>query len=366
MALSPRKVVVGLHDAVGDSLVRHRRAPDAELLADAVSPEVTWQCTTCGACLAVCPAFVNPVDSIVELRRYQTMSTGDVPSQVADTLRNIERYSNPWGLPADERRQRVQELGVRQLQPGERCEALLFLGCAATFDERNRKVAQAMIALLQADGVDLAVLAAGESCCGEPARRLGHEYLFQMSAEENAAKLGEVTFDRIVTACPHCYHTLQHEYAQFGHHWRVEHFTEFYARRTAGLAARAPKADGRRFAYHDSCYLGRYSQVYRPPRELLDRALQGRVELRRHGATSFCCGGGGGQMWLETDPATRINQRRLDEVIATGVDTVVTACPYCLTMFDDAVRSRGLVDQIRVLDVAEVLAAEVGRADDGR
>ncbi len=355
MALSPRKVVVGLRDAMADALIARRSSPETELLDGAVPPEVTWQCTTCGACLTVCPAFVNPVDSLVELRRYQTMSTGEVPGQVADTLRNIERYSNPWGLPVEERRERVLELGVRQVRPGESCEVLLFLGCAASLDERNRKVAQAMLQLMQAAGADVAVLASGESCCGEPARRLGHEYLFQMLAEENATRFGEVSFERIVTACPHCYHTLRHEYAQFGHRWLVQHFTEFYAARTDGTARGARTTNGR-LAYHDSCYLGRYNQLYGPPRSLVDRAVQGRVELRRHGVTSFCCGGGGGQMWLETDPATRINQRRLDEVIAAGVDTVVTACPYCLTMFDDAVRSRGLVDQIRVLDVAEVLA----------
>lgn len=355
MTLSPRRVVVGLRDIMADALYHRRLPPDTPLLNGRVAADVPWQCTTCGACILACPAFVNPVDSIIELRRYQTMTTGDVPQQVADTLRNIERHSNPWGLPADDRPRLVSELDVRQLAPGDRCQVLVFLGCAATYDERNRKVARAMLRLLQMDGTDVGVLAGGESCCGDTARRLGHEYLFQVLAEQNATRLAEVAFERIVTACPHCYHILRHEYPQLGYRFPVEHLTQYLAARPSGPAP-AQSPNGRRIAYHDSCYLGRYNQIYAAPRALLDRLGMRRVELARHGATSFCCGGGGGQMWQETDPATRINQRRLDEAIAAGVDTVATACPYCLLMFDDAVRSRGLTEQMQVLDIAEMLA----------
>jgi Fe-S oxidoreductase/nitrate reductase gamma subunit len=367
---SPREIVWQLRTEMVDELV-NRDAPARLVLEGAVDPDTSWKCTTCGACVMACPAFIDPPDALIDLRRYQTMSTGEVPSAVGDALRNFERQNNPWGLPADDRAVRVRDLGVRTLAPGETTDTLLYLGCAFTYDERNTRVARALVGLLQNAGVDFAVLD-GEPCCGESARRLGHEYLFQEMARANLSALQQVNFRRIVTGCPHCFNTLKNEYPELGANFAVVHHTELLAElgaRAGGKAgagaagtpgARGAAAASGQVVYHDSCYLGRYNDVYDAPRKLLDGAGVKRSELPLHGADSFCCGGGGGQMWMEIEPEHRLNNRRLDEAVAAGADVVATACPYCLLMFDDAIRSKGLGDRVRVMDVAEVMASSVG------
>lgn len=323
--------------------------------------EAAWSCTTCGACLTRCPAFVNPVDEVIDLRRYQVLTTGKMPKLVGDVLRNLERQGNPWGMPGAERSAWAQGLGVPELGPGEETDVLLFLGCAFAYDDRNKKVARAFVRLLQAAGVDFASLGLDEGCCGETARRLGHEYLFQIFAEQNIEVLTQVKFNRIVTQCPHCFNTLKNEYPQFGGHYQVQHYTEYLAELAPMLKAETSNDNGRngRLTYHDSCYLGRYNQIYAAPRMLLDQTQATQVEMPRHGENSFCCGGGGGQMWLESDADTRINHQRLDDALQVQADVVATACPYCLLMFDDAIRSKGVGEQIQVLDVAELLAARL-------
>jgi Fe-S oxidoreductase len=301
--------------------------------------------------------YVNPVASVVELRRYLTLTMGDVPGSVAEALTGMERYGNPWGLPREQRAQWTKELGARVLQPGEKCDVLLFLGCAISFDERNTQVGKQFVQLLNQAGVDYAVIGPDEGCCGETARRLGHEYLFQVMAEENITKLNTLSFERLVTPCAHCFNTLKNEYPEFGGDYKVQHHTEFLHELMEQGRLKAPKGGAKGLAYHDSCYLGRYNQIYDAPREVLD-ALSGtpRHEMPRREENAFCCGGGGGQMWMETDPTTRLNQRRLDEAVANeDVELIVTACPYCMIMFDDAVRSKGLGERVSVRDIAEVL-----------
>jgi Fe-S oxidoreductase len=270
----------------------------------------------------------------------------------------MERQGNPWGMPPEDRIAWAEGLDVRELMPGDETDVLLFLGCAYAYDERNKKVAQAIVQLLKQAKVDFGVLGLDEMCCGETSRRLGHEYLFQMMVEQNLETFGSIKFNRIVSACPHCYNTLKNEYPQFGTQFQVQHLTEFLAELQILENTSPSNGNGTkgRVAFHDSCYLGRYNQVYEQPRQLLSQAEVDQVEMDRQGENSFCCGGGGGQMWMETDPNTRINQRRLSEAIDAGADVVATACPYCLLMFDDAIRSKGLGDQIQVVDVAEVIA----------
>jgi len=260
-------------------------------------------------------------------------------------------------MPAEERMAWAEGLNIRELAPGEQTDVLLFLGCAFAFDDRNKKVAQSFVRLLQKSGVDFAILGLDEACCGETARRLGHEYLFQVLAQQNIETLSKVKFNRIVTQCPHCFNTLKNEYPQFGADFKVQHFTEFLAEQS--LAGKLTSANGNgikgKVSYHDSCYLGRYNNIYSQPRELLSQANVTNVEMARRGEESFCCGGGGGQMWMETDPTTRINHRRLDDALDAKADVVATACPYCLLMFDDAIRSKGIGEKIQVMDIAEVL-----------
>ncbi len=357
MIYTPRSLVQSLRQVTQDTLVNPNGKADQELLGEVLAEDFPWSCTTCGACLMRCPAFVNPIDAIVDMRRYQTLTTGKIPKSVADVLRNMERQGNPWGMPAEDRLNWAEGLEVRELQPGEQTDVLLFLGCAFAYDDRNKKVTRSFVKLLQKAGVDFAVLGLDEMCCGETARRLGHEYLFQMFAEQNIEVLGELNFNRIVTQCPHCFNTLKNEYPQMGGNFTVLHYTEFLSELPIDWDQLYTNGNGVKgtLSYHDSCYLGRYNQIYRPPRKLLSLANLPVVEMARQGENSFCCGGGGGQMWMETDAETRINHRRLQDACQAGADVVATACPYCLLMFDDAIRSKGLGDQIQVLDIAEVL-----------
>jgi Fe-S oxidoreductase/nitrate reductase gamma subunit len=357
---SPRTFIQTLRKTMVESLQSPNGKSNQELFAETFSDTFPWQCTTCGACTSRCPVFVNPVEEIIDMRRYQALTTGKVPKSVADALRNIERQGNPWGIPAQDRLNWAEGLGLRELAPGDETDVLLFVGCAAAFDDRNKKVARSFIHLLQKVNVNFGILGFDETCCGETARRMGNEYLFQVFAEQNLEAMGKVNFKRIVTQCPHCFNTLKNEYPQFGSNYTVQHYTEFLSELslTEGIAPNGNGLQGQ-LAYHDSCYLGRYNQIYKAPRQLLKGARLSPIELPRHGENSFCCGGGGGQMWLETDPNTRINHRRLSEALQAKVDVVATACPYCLLMFDDAIRSKGIGEQVQVMDIAEILEKQL-------
>jgi Fe-S oxidoreductase len=360
MDYSPRTLIQVLHQTMVDTLGKPDGKSSQELFAGAFSDAYPWQCTTCGACTLRCPAFVNPIDEIVDLRRYQALTTGKVPKSVADALRNIERQGNPWGIPAQDRLNWSEGLNLRELAPGDEVDVLYFVGCASAFDDRSKKVARSFVHLLQKANVSFGVLGFDETCCGETARRMGNEYLFQVFAEQNLEAMSKVKFNRIVTQCPHCFNTLKNEYPQFGSSYKVQHYTEFLTELslTEGITPNGNGVKGR-LVYHDSCYLGRYNNIYQAPRTLLKDAKLNPIELPRHGENSFCCGGGGGQMWLETDPNTRINQRRLGDALQVKADVVATACPYCMIMFDDAIRSKGLGEQIQVMDIAEVLERQI-------
>jgi len=361
MPYSPRSFIQKMRQAMLTSLVNTNGNQDAEMLGKFIPEETPWFCTTCGACLDRCPAFVNPIDELIDLRRYQVLTTGKMPKSVGDVMRNVERQGNPWGMPPEDRIAWTEGLEVQELQPGDETDVLLFLGCAYAYDDRNKKVAQAIVRLLVNAEIEFGILGLDEMCCGETVRRLGHEYLFQMLAEQNIEAFGRVKFNRIVTACPHCFNTLKNEYPQFGSQYQVQHLTEFLAELPFNNETRSNDGNGSksRLAFHDSCYLGRYNQIYKQPRQLLAQANIEPLEMSRKGKDSFCCGGGGGQMWMETDPNTRINHRRLDEALDVGAEVVATACPYCLLMFDDAIRSKGLTDQIQVMDVAEVITEQL-------
>jgi Fe-S oxidoreductase len=312
----------------------------------------------------VCPLFIDPVSAVVDLRRYVTLTTGEVPGSVGEALTQMERRGNPWGIEKSQRAPWVSELGVRVLQPGEETDVLLFVGCAYAYDARSQKAGRELATLLQCAGVDFAVLGQAEGCCGETARRLGHEYLFQTMARENLATFAGVKFKRMVTACAHCYNTIKNEYPHFGAAFDVVHHTELLAELVRGgkLAGLGADESGKSVTFHDSCYLGRYNDLYAEPRAVLD-AVPGlkRTEMPRNRADAFCCGGGGGQMWMETDPNTRINKRRFEEATQrAGAEVIVTACPYCLIMFDDAIRSGGATERVAVKDIAEVLTERLG------
>ena len=254
----------------------------------------------------------------------------------------------------------AEGLDVRILSPGDEVDLLFFVGCAGSFDDRNIKVSRAFAELLKKLKVDFGVLGESEMCCGETSRRLGNEYLFQISAEENISALSEIKFNRIVTLCPHGLNTIKNEYPRFGGNFEIIHASEYLAELIkSGNLIMKESNDYGLLTFHDSCYLGRYHGIYDPPRVLLAKAGIKPQEMKASRGESFCCGGGGGAMWLETAAETRINQKRLGHVLDIEATTVATACPFCLIMFDDALRSKGLSEEIQVYDLIEILNKKI-------
>jgi Fe-S oxidoreductase len=363
--LSPKLVIMGLRDQVfaeGGSIIRASENGEAELaplVPNAVPEESVWDCVTCGACVQACPVSIEHIDHIVDLRRHLVMVESSFPPEAEPMLRDIERASNPWGKAQSERADWADGLGVRILEPGETApEYLYWVGCASSFDERARTTAESTVKLLQKAGVDFAILGAREACTGDPARRIGNEYVFQAFAEQNVETLNEAGVTKIIANCPHCFNTLGNEYGDFGGHYEVIHHTELLSQlvREGRLAPR--KNGGLSVTYHDSCYLARHNDVLGAPRDLVG-AVGEAVEMARSGKQTFCCGAGGAHMWME-ERAGAINENRVREAVETGADTLAVACPYCTVMLDDGVQSAGA--QLRVADVATLLV-EAGAAD---
>jgi len=359
MDYSPRDLVQMLRKGMNNALLTGDAAADGDVLGPVVPENYSWQCTTCGACIVKCPVFINPVDEVIDLRRFQALTSGKLPKSISDLLRNFERHANPWGILPDSKMEWADGLNVRELAAGDSVDILYFVGCAAAFDQRNKKVARAFVKLLQKAGADFGVLGFDEMCCGETARRMGNEYMFQEFAKQNIETFGKIKFNRIVATCPHCLNTLKNEYPQMGGDYKVMHYTELLAE----LKLPAPSANGNgvqgKVTYHDSCYLGRYNDIYKEPRSLLDKAGVQRVEMARKLEDSLCCGGGGGGMWIETDVNTRINHKRLQDALDAKADVVATACPYCMIMFEDAIKAKGLGEKVKALDIAEVMEKQL-------
>jgi Fe-S oxidoreductase len=363
--LSPKLLIMALRDQVfaeGPRLIRDGNGDfqPAPLVPDAVKDEIVWDCVTCGACVRECPVSIEHVDHVIDLRRHLVMVDSRFPGEAEPMLRDVERASNPWGKPQTERADWAERLGVKVLEPGDPApEVLYWVGCAASFDERARTAAESTAKLLQAAGVDFAILGPRESCTGDPARRMGNEYLFQAHAEQNVGTLNEAGVTKVVASCPHCFNTLRNEYPDFGGHYEVVHHSELLAELVRDGRIQ-PHADGQAITYHDSCYLARHNDVLEGPRELV-AAVGDPVEMKRSGKRTFCCGAGGAHMWME-ERGGKINEERVREAAETGADTLAVACPFCTVMLDDGVRQRG--DELRVVDVATLLAESV-EADDG-
>ena len=354
--LSPKLVIMGVRDQL------FAQSPEA-IVGRGVPEEMIWDCVTCGACVEACPVSIEHIDHIVDLRRSRLMVDASFPAEAEPMLRDVERASNPWGKPQTERAAWAAALGVRVLEPGDPApEYLYWVGCAASFDERAKTSAESTAKLLQRAGVDFAILGPREGCTGDPARRMGNEYVFQAAAEQNVATLNEQGVTRIVASCPHCFNTLANEYGDFGGQYEVLHHTELLAQ-LVDEGRLAPVGGTGSVTYHDSCYLARHNDVRVQPRKLLNVIGQP-VEMKRSGKKTFCCGAGGAHMWME-ERGSQINLERAREAAETGAETLAVACPFCTVMLDDGVREVGA--ELRVADVATLLAealegteAEVG------
>lgn len=322
------------------------------LVGDVVSPDALWACTTCGACLSQCPALLEQVPKIVKMRTYQVSMEGSFPSEAQPMFRNLENNGNPWGLGWQTRTSWAAELEVPTIDENPGAEYLYWPGCAGAFDSRNRKVSSAMVGLMKRAGVDFAILGNAEKCCGDAARRLGNEYVYYLLATENIATLDSHGVKKIVTQCPHCYQVLSQDYRQMGGTYEVVHHTSLLSQlvREGKLSHEESLQDTA--TLHDSCYLGRYNGIYQAPREVVAACGDRVVEMGRNHDKSFCCGAGGGGMWLE-EKGDRMNEMRVAQALETGASVVASACPFCLTMLSDGMASCGAETPVK--DVAELL-----------
>lgn len=334
--------------------------PDEEgtLVGSVVKEEEVWACTTCLACEVQCPLYVEHTGKTIDLRRNLVLMESRFPSEATGVFRNMENNGNPWGIGWASRADWAGDLGVRLLSDGEPVDLLYWAGCAGSFDDRNRKVATALVRIMQGAGIDFGILGTEEKCCGDSARRMGNEYLFQTLAAENIERMNGYGVKKVVTHCPHCYNTLKKDYPQLGGRFEVLHHTELIwdLIRQGRVAPGKGGVQGLKATYHDSCYLGRHNDIYDVPRRILGSVPGLQVaEMTRTMDKSFCCGAGGGRMWLEETIGQRINEMRTDQALEAGVQAIATACPFCLTMFEDGLKARDRVD-VQVMDVAELVA----------
>jgi Fe-S oxidoreductase len=370
-ALDPQKIVLDLRDLLlteGDLLLKDGAAtgtPPAHQLAS--KPEELWACTTCAACVEQCPVTIEHSDKIVDLRRYLTMQEAAAPPEAQRAMTNIERAGNPWGEAASTRGDWSEGLGVPTLAERPDAEYLYFVGCAASFDRRNQRVAKALAKILQAADLSFAILATEETCTGDPARRMGNEYLWQLQARQNIDTFGRYKVRKIIASCPHCFNTIANEYPQLGGTYEVVHALQLVQDLIAGQKLALGPGDAESVAYHDPCYLGRHNGIYDDPRAVLD-AIDGvtRMEIEpHHRERGFCCGAGGGRMWMEEKVGQRVNHRRVEQILAAGdakgerPSKVASGCPFCLIMLDEGVGAKGIAEELKPVDVLELVAARI-------
>jgi Fe-S oxidoreductase len=326
------------------------------MITEAITEEVIWDCTTCRACQQACPIYIEHIDKIVDMRRNLALERAEFPESAQQALTSLGTRGHPWRGTTATRTDWTSGLEIKTLSENKDVEVLYWVGCTAALEDRNMKVAQATARIMQAAGINFGILGVEETCCGDPARRMGDEYLFQTLCQKNIEIFRGYNVRKIITTCPHCFNTLRNEYPQFGGDFEVIHHTQLIADLIRDSKLKIGGADGKRLAYHDSCYLGRYNDIYRAPREIL-RAISGTksVELARSGAKSFCCGGGGGHMWMEEPIDKRLNVRRAEDVIEAKVDVVATACPYCLSMLEDGLKAKEAEESIKAMDLSELV-----------
>ena len=371
--LSPKLLIMALREHLFESApvllgTALADTPKKSLVPDVISEDILWSCTTCGACVEACPVDIEHIDTIVDMRRYQVLMESSFPTEASAMLRNIENQGDPWGLGQSHRLEWTDgldfEVPVVDGVIPEEVEYLFWVGCAGALDERARKVTQSIARLLHQAGVAFAVLGGQESCSGDPARRLGNEYLFQMQAQINVEALKSAGVKKVIASCPHCFNTLANEYKSFGAEFEVIHHSQALERLVKDKKLSPVKSFSHSVTYHDPCYLGRHNEVYDEPRSVLN-SIPGvkTTEMHRHKEKAFCCGAGGARMWLEENIGKRINLERTDQALLTGADVVSTACPFCMVMIDDALKARqaeGVADESKkVLDVAQILESSL-------
>lgn len=352
--LSPRDIILDLqrlmHEPGRDLSEPYLNATPA------LSAEAMWECTTCGACVDICPVAIEQMPKIVDTRRFLVMEDAAFPDTMQQALQSLETRGHPLRGTAFSRVDWAQGLNITTMAESKDAEVLLWVGCGGALVERNQKVVRAIAQLLTAAGVKFAILGREEKCTGDPARRIGNEFLFETLAQENIATLDRYHVKKIVTSCPHCFNTFRNEYPQFGGKYEVLHHSEFLAQLVRAGRLTPEASDGRKVTFHDPCYLGRQNGVYDAPRELVQISTTAApIEMQQSRANGFCCGGGGGMSFIDEPPNQRVNQERARQVLETDAEVVAVGCPFCMTMLEDGINARKGDRDVRVLDVAELL-----------
>ncbi|KAB2909524.1 MAG: 4Fe-4S dicluster domain-containing protein [Ignavibacteriales bacterium] len=361
--LSPRKIITNIRDRTlekGPLILKGETEDvviDNTLVPNYTSEAALWSCTTCMACVQECPVMIEHVGSIVDMRRHLVLMESNFPPELATTFKNLENNASPWAFPASERAAWADGMGIKTMAEDSNTEYLFWVGCAGSFDERYKKVSRAFAGIMQEAGVDFRILGTEEQCNGDTARRLGNEYLAQTLLQSNVETMNNYGVKKIVTACPHCFNSLKNEFPQFGGNYEVKHHSEFIDELiAAGKIKTGENVNEAKITYHDPCYLGRYNDIYDEPRNLVEQATGApAVEMERNRSKSFCCGAGGGRMFMEDTEGGRINIERSKEALETGADTIATACPFCMTMMTDGVKTLEKADEVKVKDIAEIV-----------
>ncbi|MBZ4644411.1 MAG: iron-sulfur cluster-binding protein [Deferribacteraceae bacterium] len=350
--LSPMKLIADIGDVAFNS-------PDANLI-EKVSKDVLWSCTTCRACQEICPANIEHVNKIIDMRRNLVLMEGEFPGEeVMLAMDNMEVNGNPMGMGFASRGDFAKDLNVKLLAEDSNVDIMYFVGCYASFDKRNQKIAKNFIELCNLAGIKVGILGKEEKCCGEPARKLGNEYLYQTLASENIEKIKKYNVKKIVTTCPHCLNTLGRDYKDLGLEIEVEHYTTYLHKLLNTGKLKISNKEALECTYHDSCYIGRYMDIYDEPREILSALGAEIKEMKRSKAESFCCGAGGGRIIAEENIGEKISVKRVKMAEETGVETLISNCPFCMTMFEDGLKMAELDGKMKVKDLSEVLIERV-------
>jgi len=359
--LSPKKVIQDLknHLVVQGKSSSQKESSEEQsqpIAGNVIAEDELWACTTCGACQEVCPVFVEVVDKVVDLRRYLVLMESKFAPEVKLFFKNMETNYNPWTIGFATRGDWAKDLKARIFVEDSNIDFLLWIGCAGSFDVRNKKVSRTLVNLLEKANVNFGILGSEEMCCGETARRMGNEYLAQILMQQQIEKFNKYGIKKIITYCPHCFNTFRNEYPQFGGVYEVFHHTEFLWDLIEKEKLKLNTGVEMSAVYHDSCYLGRYNNIYGAPRKVLESIKDTKLfEMKLREDRSFCCGAGGGRMWMEETLGKRINQMRVDQAIQTNASVLATACPYCLAMLEDGIKEKGVDQLISAFDVAELV-----------
>jgi Fe-S oxidoreductase/nitrate reductase gamma subunit len=366
--LSPRDIILGLRGLVREEEKGRKREREKNTTSlnispspiigavSATAPAALWQCTTCAACMEACPVFIEQMPKIVDMRRHLVMEEADFPASMQAAVMSLERRGHPYSGTQSTRVDWAQGLNVKHISESADAEVLLWVGCGGALVERNQKVTRATAQLLEQANIKFAIMGRDEKCSGDPARRIGNEFLFETLAKDNVNNLNKYQVKKIVTACPHCFNTFKNEYPQYGGKFEVYHHSEFLSQLVKEERIKPFTESDKKITFHDPCYLGRQNGVFDAPRELVQISSRlAPIELSRNRKQSFCCGGGGGMSFIDEPPDKRVNQERAREILETNADTVAVGCPFCMTMMEDGINARKGERDVRVMDVAELL-----------